>query len=179
MEAKTVFTYEDYLKTPEDERYQLLEGKLIREPAPTTYHQRAAVKLCRYLDEFAEQHAAGVVYFCPVDVVLSEINVLQPDIIFVSRDREFIITKECIRGAPDLVVEVLSPSTSHRDLGIKMELYARFGVREYWIVDPEARTVEVMNLTPDGYRVSGRFDVSSRVVSPLLPGLNIDLGRVF
>lgn len=113
-----------------------------------------------------------------VDVVLSEINVLQPDILFISQDRLSILEEDCIWGAPDLVVEVLSPSTSHLDRGVKKELYARFGVREYWIVDPGARSAEVLSLTP-GYQTTGTFVSPSRLLSPLLPGLSIDLELIF
>lgn len=179
METKTTFTYEDYRRTPEDERYQLLEGQLVREPAPKPYHQHVSVKLLYHLCQYVEEHGTGVVYNCPVDVVLSDINVLQPDILFISRDRLSILEEDCIRGAPDLVVEVLSPSTSHLDRGVKKELYARFGVREYWIVDPGARSAEVLSLTPDGYQTTGTFVSPSRLVSPLLPGLSIDLELIF
>ena len=179
MGTQIQFTYEDYRKLPDDERYQLIEGELVREPAPKTYHQRISGKLFYYLYQYVQEHEVGVVYDCPVDVLLSQINVLQPDILFISRTRESIVEEDYVRGAPDLVVEVLSPSTSHRDRGVKMDLYARFGVREYWIVDPEARSMEVLSLTADGYQTFGRFECPSQLVSPLLPGLKIDLGTVF
>jgi len=148
---KIRFTYEDYKSLPESEtkRCELLGGELIMVPPPSVYHQRIAKKLGFLLQGFVEERGLGEVFFAPLDVVLGKgekREVVQPDIFFVSRERREIIAEEEVRGAPDLVIEITSPATEERDRHYKKTLYARHGVREYWIVDPEARTVEVFAL---------------------------------
>jgi Uma2 family endonuclease len=118
-------------------------------------------------------------FFAPCDVVLSEINVLQPDLIFVSQERSAILTEANIQGSPDLVVEILSPSSKQRDLGIKRNLFAKYGVREYWIVDPEAKTVDVLSWTETGYRVEAVFPQTGVLSSGLFPDLKLDLSEIF
>ena len=137
---KIKLTYEDYAKTPDDERYELIDGELLMVPSPNRPHQWTVIHLGTRLIAFVEENDLGEVYFAPFDVVLSDTNVVQPDLVFVSRERLGIITHANIQGAPDLVVEVRSPSTAYRDLTIKRRLYAEHGVKEYWMVDPEART---------------------------------------
>ena len=137
----TKLTYEDYRKTPDDERWELLNGELIMPPSPTIAHQRVSRRLERRLDTFVEERGLGEVFYAPCDVVLSDVNVVQPDLLFVSTEQAHIITRENIRGAPDLVVEILSPSTASRDWRDKLDLYAEHGVKEYWVVDPDAQRV--------------------------------------
>ena len=136
-------TYKDYCATPDDERYELLDGKLMMVPAPNTKHQRLVVRLIRELKEFAEEQDLGTVYVAPCDVFLTDTNVVQPDVLFISRSREHRVTAKDVRGAPDLVIEILSPSTAENDEGPKRELFGRHGVLEYWIVDPIAETIAV------------------------------------
>ena len=175
------FSYRDYRSLPESDtkRYELIEGELIVVPSPTTYHQRIAGNLEYALREFIQTSNLGYIYDAPCDVVLSEENVLQPDILFITRERSEIITEENIQGPPDLVIEILSPSTAERDRTHKRTLYARHGVREYWIVDPDERTVKIMTLKEKGLEVVGLYQGEARVESPLLPGLVIDLNRIF
>lgn len=173
------FTYQDYLKTPDDIRYQLIEGELIREPAPTVPHQSIAMNLSGILWNFAKSHGLGRVLAAPTDVYLSETNVLQPDVLFVSSERTGIVTERCIHGAPDLVVEIASPSTARRDRGVQRELYARHGVAEYWLVDPVAETVEVLLLTDRHFAIAGRYSRSDTLTTPTLPGLAVHLDEVF
>ena len=132
----TGLTYEDYLKTSDDERWELLDGELVMAPAPNMPHQGAQARLGSRLLVFAEERNLGRVYFSPTDVVLSDTNVVQPDLLFVSRQREQILTHANIQGAPDLAVEIRSPSTDERDRIVKRRLYAEHGVKEYWLVDP-------------------------------------------
>ncbi|MDE0213549.1 MAG: Uma2 family endonuclease, partial [Deltaproteobacteria bacterium] len=112
-------------------------------------------------------------------VYLSETNVVQPDVLFVSSERTGIVTERCIHGAPDLVVEIASPSTVHRDRGIKRELYARHGVAEYWLVDPVTETVEVLRLTDRRFVIAGRYNRSDTLTTSALPGLAVHLNEVF
>ncbi len=142
------FTYEDYKSIPETagRRYELLHGDMLRVPASTTSHQRALRNLGQLLVEHVRGHKAGEVLFSPIDVVLGEgieREIVQPDIVFIGRDRQQLVFDEEIRGAPDLVVEILSPATRERDKGYKKMLYSRYSVREVWIIDPQAKTSEV------------------------------------
>lgn len=177
------FTYDDYRSLPESEtkRYELLEGELVMVPSPTTYHQLILHRLQLALGNFVYRNRLGEVLGPPCDVVLSEGTVLQPDLLFVSNDRASIITTQNIRGAPDLVVEVLSPSTAERDRIYKRSLYARYGVRECWIVSPEEKTIEVMELSREG---PSRFEIyreleKQSLQSLVLPGLSIPLADIF
>ena len=177
--SKIKFTYEDYRNTPEDKRYELLDGELVMVPSPKEQHQRLSIKLAMRLQQFVEETGMGYVYTAPFDVVLSDTDVVQPDLLFVSRERRQIITDDNIQGAPDVVVEILSQSTAERDRTYKRSLYARYGVQEYWIADPETRTVEVLRLGERGFESEETYGVGQTLVSPQLEGLNISLDEVF
>jgi Uma2 family endonuclease len=184
-QALIKFTYADYKSLPysERERYELLEGELVPMPAsPGEPHQWVSMGLASFLYRFVREHQLGRVYQAPLDVVLGEMGderVVQPDILFISQARSDIIQGEEIRGAPDLVVEVLSPTTEEKDRTYKRTLYARYGVKEYWLVDPGAQTVEVLTLGERGYHRAGFYQRAERVKSPLLAGLEIPLSEVF
>ncbi len=145
--AAIKFTYQDYLLLPEDKRYELIEGELLTVPSPDVEHQELSRDLEHILWEFVKQNNLGSIFNAPLDVVLSEEDVVQPDILFVSKERAHIIKEKNIQGAPDLVIEILSPATSERERTLKRKLYAKYGVKEYWIVDPEEKSIEVMALT--------------------------------
>ena len=172
-------TYDDYCATADDERYELLNGELTMVPAPNTKHQRVLGRLHIELGRFTRQHGLGEVFVAPCDVVLSDTDVVQPDLLFVSRAREHTITDENVRGAPDLVIEVLSPSTAERDVGCKHELYGRHGVREYWVVDPTAATVAVHRQRDGRLELAGTFGGGDRLATPLIEGLAFELDDIF
>lgn len=175
------FTYEDYCLMPEDRRYELIEGEFFVVPSPSVIHQRISANLGAILRRYALEKECGEVLYAPLDVVLSPQDVVQPDIMFISRERAHIVTDANIRGAPDLVVEILSPSTAERDRTIKKKLYTRYGVRELWLVNPGAQTVEVYTLeegaeaAPHLYARTGK----KPLVSPVLKDLTVNLGEVF
>ena len=175
----TKLTYEDYCKTSDDERWELLDGELVMAPSPTTAHQRVSGKLFRLLADFVEGADLGELLGAPLDVVLSDTNVVQPDLLFVSTGRQHIITDTNIQGAPDLVVEILSPSTTSRDWRIKMDLYAQHGVREYWIVDPEGQRVWVMAGGDGVLDEVGNYARGDTLISPTLTGFSTALDQVF
>ncbi len=177
--ANVRFNYHDYLLLPEDKRYEILDGELYVVPAPNTRHQRLIVRILDALLHYARKTNLGEVFVAPYDVMLSDENVVQPDIMFVSNARLGIIGEANISGAPDLVIEILSPGTRNRDLEIKRKIYAGFGVPEYWIVDPEAETIDVLVLGDQGYSSAAIFGGSDRLSSPLLPELNLPLSDVF
>lgn len=176
-------TYEDYRNAPESERerYELVEGGIVMVPSPNEYHQRIVRNLGLILHQYITQHDLGSLYWAPFDVILSEDTVLQPDILFVGNEQSDIIVEEGIRGAPDLVVEVLSPATAKRDRTYKRALYARYGVKEYWLVDPVTKAIEVLKLGEDGFSQFARYVYAERDIleSPRLVGLSVDLDKVF
>ena len=141
--TKPRLTYEDYLNIPGDDRHELIDGELILVASPNRDHQIADASLGARMYFFVETGDLGWVFHAPFDVLLTDpdggVNVVQPDLIFVSKEREQIITPANIQGAPDLLVEILSPSTRRLDMTTKLDLYARHGVKEYWIADPAAR----------------------------------------
>lgn len=173
------FTVKDYMSTPEDKRYQLLDGEMILAPSPTERHQTIAMHLAFALQQFVREHSLGRVWFAPFDVVLSNYDVAQPDILFVSNERSGIITESNIQGAPDLVVEILSPATSLYDRGYKQVLYSRHGVREYWLVDPESETVEILTQRDEGLVPFSTTHRGETLDSSVLEGLYLELERIF
>jgi Uma2 family endonuclease len=177
--ASLRFTYEDYLLLPEDRRYEIIDGDLFMTPAPGTPHQRLIGRLYSYLDDHVRSRKLGEVLMAPCDVVLSPTDVVQPDLLFVTAGRSAIVGEKFISAAPDLVVEVLSPSTEDRDRTVKTKLYARFGVRELWIADPETKRIEVLTNSGDGFRQEAVFGLGTVLRSTLLPGLEIPIAEVF
>ena len=177
--ARTKFTYEDYMQTPDDIRYELLDGELILSPSARTAHQRASRKILRRLDDFVEENELGEVFVAPYDIVLDNFNVVQPDILFVSNERSHIITDLNIQGAPDLVIEILSPSTAQRDRTQKRDLYERHLVPEYWQADSDAKSVLVLTLEDGAYRVAGIYTEGQTLTSPLLQGFRLNLDDIF
>ena len=174
------FTYKDYQHTPEDQRYELLDGELIMAPAPNLEHQRIDAKLGWRLAQFVEERDLGEVFFAPCDVVLSNTDVVQPDLLFVSNERSHLLLGGAnVLGAPDLAVEILSPSTAGRDRTLKRGLYAKHGVKEYWLVDPDAQTVTVLRLDGGAFAVVGLYGKGQTMTSPSLAGFTADLNEIF
>ena len=177
--TRVKFTYEDYLQLPEDKRYELMEGEFYMVPSPGWSHQTILKRLFRILDDYVTSQRLGEPRFAPLDVVLSEEDVVQPDILFISKERFYIITERNIQGAPDLVIEILSPGTAERDRGLKKKLYAKYGVREYWIVDPEAKSIEVTVLGEKGFETVQVCKMGEVLSSPLLRELSFNLKEMF
>ncbi len=172
-------TYADVQALPDDgKRYELLEGELVVSPAPTPKHQKVTGRTYAFLLR-AEDGGYGEAYVAPVYVVFDDEEVTEPDVIFVRRERLGIVTASEVRGAPDLVVEVLSPSTRRRDLRVKMQIYARFGVPFYWVADPDAETVQPHELTPQGYVAQPLLRAGDTLGCPLFPGITVDVAQLF
>jgi Uma2 family endonuclease len=151
MEAhrtSTRWTYAEFARLPSEggKRHEIIAGELFVTPAPALRHQRVVGRIMILLGGFVDAHGLGTVFPGPVDVLFAEGDYLEPDLVFVARGHEALLSDRGIEGPPDLVVEVLSPSTEARDRGLKLDRYRRFGVGEYWIVDPDGRTVEVWKL---------------------------------
>jgi Uma2 family endonuclease len=177
--VSTPFTYRDYARLPDDRRFEVIEGKLFLTPAPRTSHQRICGELFAALREHVRRHDLGEVLIAPCDLVLSETNVLQPDILFVRRDRLSIIGEKYVSAAPDLLVEVLSPRTRTRDRKLKLRLYARFGVRELWVADGDSRSIEVFESADGRFRLRKRYQAGQALRSKVLPKLRLSVVSIF
>ena len=174
-------TCEDLWAIPDDgKRYELIDGEVYVSPSPTTKHQKVVGNLHFLLRAHIESRGLGEIYLAPLDVVFDEHNVVQPDLLYISKERRSIITPVFIHGAPDLLIEVLSPSKAAYDRETKSRLYAREGVKEVWFPDPRNDTMEVLNLTPEGqYAVTQRLSGDEAVRSSVLPDLELNLKEIF
>ena len=175
-------TYQDLVSLPEDRfRHELIDGQQFMTPSPYTIHQRILVRLLLAFSRFLDGNPLGEALVAPLDVLLSDHDVVEPDLLYTSNERSSIITEKNIQGAPDLVVEVLSRTTGHRDKTVKRELYERFDVLEYWLIDPRTRSAVIYRREGERFEkpeeLSGDGPDSLR--TPLLPGLEIPLTEVF
>ncbi len=172
-------TYEDFCLLPNDgKRYEIIDGALFVTPAPRRPHQKVGGNLYYYLTDFVKSHRLGEVYFAPFDVVFSQYDVVQPDILYVSNSRASLLTDKNVQGAPDLVVEILSESTAAIDRTTKLKLYARFGVEEYWTFDPEGPSAEVYRRQAGGLELVSRLQANDSLTSPLFPGFSLPLRKL-
>ncbi len=178
---RVVLTYRDYCALPNDgRRYEILEGDLHVSPAPSPFHQTVLVRLIALLHAHVEGRRLGRVLASPIDVLFADTTIVQPDVIFVAQDQWGIIEKKYIRGAPRLVVEVLSPWNAHYDAQAKRQLYAKFGVLHYWMVDIETPGVLELSDPRDGaYPAERRVQPPDAFEPKVFPGLRIDLGGLF
>ena len=167
MPARALLTYSDYAALPDDgRRYELHWGELSAISTSGTRHQGTLVALVSLLHGHVRSRGLGKVFVAPTDCILSNVTVVQPDVLYIANDRLPIISERGIEGAPTLVVEILSSSTAHLDRGRKMKLYAEHGVPHYWIVDPESRSVEAYTLTGTAYALAGRVIGEPVALSP-------------
>lgn len=148
------WTYAEFARLPSEgsTRHEVIAGELVVTPGPSTRHQRVVARLIHRLVGFTEANHLGEVFPGPVDVLFAEGDYVEPDIAFVGNDRSDRVTERGIEGAPDLIVEVVSPATAARDRGFKLDRYRHFGVPEYWVVDPDAETIEVWDLEGNAAR---------------------------
>ncbi len=180
MPARTALTYADYATLPADgRRYELHDGELSVTPAPGTRHQRALIRLGAALHDHVVAHGLGEVLVAPTDCILSDRTVVQPDIIFIARDRASLVTDRAVEGPPTLVVEVLAPSTTAIDLGAKRDLYARHLVPFYWIVDTDARTIAALRLVDGTFQPVGQLALTIPAALPPLERLTLDPSAIW
>jgi Uma2 family endonuclease len=171
---RVVLTYKEYEALPVDgRRYEIHEGELSMTAAPSPRHQMISRNLFRVLDAHVKTRGLGEVLFAPLDVILSDTSIVQPDIVYLDPTRLAAISHRGVEGAPTLVVEVLSPATTLIDRSTKHQLYARHGVPYFWLVDPEGRTVEAFVLAPQGYSLAVRAFGSEPVSPPPFPDLTL------
>jgi Uma2 family endonuclease len=172
------WTYEEYYRLDDDQRYEIIGGNLLMAPAPDTWHQDWSRELSMLVVTHAKRHKLGKVFFAPVDVVLDTENTVQPDIVFIATANAGIIQRRAIFGTPDLLVELVSPSSVRRDRYDKKELYARFGVKEYWIGDPANKALEILTLKEDRYELHCCVEEKGKLTSLVLAGLEFDLSEI-
>ncbi len=180
--SRVKLTYDDLVLFPDDgQRHELIDGEHYVTPSPNIRHQRISKLLVRLIDSCLVAHPIGELYYAPLDVRLSDVDVVEPDLLYVSKERQAILEVKYIAGAPDLVIEIGSPSTRQRDETIKRQLYERTNVTEYWIVDPEIDVIRVHRRS--GGSFSRPIELSREngnvLTTPLLPGLDLPLTRVF
>lgn len=175
-------TYEDYLTIPDDgKRHEIIDGIEFMSPSPSTPHQRTAQRLHLALPPHVDDQSLGEVFIAPYDVLLSESNIVQPDLLFVSRDCSSIVKDHGIEGVPDLVAEVISEGNRRYDEVRKRNLYARHGVTEYWVLDPALETVKVYRSPEGGYERVAELTAENtdELTSPLLPEWRLPLTDLF
>jgi len=176
-------TYDDFVQFPDDgQRHELIDGEHYVTPSPNTKHQTVSINLTVLIGSWLERHPLGRLFHAPFDVVFSNFDVVEPDLLYLSNARATeALTAQHVRGVPELVIEIGSPGTRKRDETIKRRLYERAGVAEYWVVDPELDAIRVYRR--DGDRFARVTELSANagdsLTMPLLPGLVIQLSRVF
>ena len=179
LEQVGPYRLRDYLRLPEWERWELLEGELVMNPPPTLMHQKVGMRLAYCLVEQVEDAGHGWVFSAPTGVFLSDVSAPEPDVVMVRKEKRALMTKRAIEGAPDVVVEVLSPSTKKRDLQLKRRLYAKYGIGEYWVVHPDEAWVEVLVLQRGRYVRKARLTPPDVLRTDTFPTVAVPLEQVF
>lgn len=178
--ATRPLTAEDYRELPEGPPYaQLVEGDFYMAPSPNLFHQDIVLYLARVIGNYLDDHPRGSVHIAPSDVQLSDLNVFQPDLYFVANARRSILTEQGTEGAPNLIVEVISPRTERLDRDVKKHVYARAGVEELWIVDPLAKEISVYRFEESAKLPVAVLRPGKKLSTPLLPNLHISVTRIF
>jgi len=176
------FTYEDLAGFPDDgKRHEIIDGEHYVTPSPNTKHQAIVSNVLGSLVLHIKSHPVGFAFAAPYDVVFSDLDVVEPDLLYVSRERFELLTKAHVRGAPDLVAEILSPGTRRTDEIIKRKLYERWGVGEYWVIDPELDTIKIYRRANTAFTRAAELtlETGDTLTTPLLPGWSIALSEVF
>ncbi len=177
--AAELLTVEDYRATPEGTRYQLVEGDLFMAPAPNLFHQSIAGNIYALLVVFLARNLVGKVFIAPCDVYLSEHDVVQPDVLFIANANLGVLAEDGVHGAPDLVIEVLSPATAQLDKKQKRRIYSRAGVKELWLVDPLLLQIQRYDFARDTAKPVALIEENESFSTPLLPELTISVAEVF
>ncbi len=179
MPVDTRLSYEDYCLLPNDgKRYEIINGELFATPSPLSLHQIVVANLHLELGQFVKAHNLGRVYVAPLDVVFSRFDVVEPDLLYISKERAAVLTERNVQGAPDLVVEILSETTAEIDRTTKLKLYARYGVQEYWIIDPSGPSAQIYRRQEEGLELVAKLAAADSLTSPLFPGFGLPLRKL-
>ncbi len=173
------YTYNDYLLIEDEKRYEVMKGELIMVPAPFTTHQRVSSKLNLIISKYVKEKKLGEVLYAPTDVIFAEDIVVQPDILFISNNRRDIIKEAAIIGSPDLVIEIVSPSSASYDTIEKREVYEKHGVKEYWLVFPQEKAVEILTIEKGIYKEFCKARKTGIVKSHIIEGLTVEIKEIF
>ena len=180
VRANVPYTYQEYCYLPNDgRRYEIIEGDLCVTPAPSSMHQTVSRRLQYALMTQLEMPGIAYIFDAPFDIILAETSVVEPDLAIIRKSRRDSISKRGFEGSPDVVVEILSPSTRGNDVFLKKAAYARLGIQEYWIVDPDLGHIEVFRLKENGYDPGVLFDRAATLTSPSFPEVGILLVPIF
>ena len=180
VEKKKKYTVADYMLLDEGAPFQLINYDLIMSPSPTPLHQVISVRLTNAIFNFLEsKNDTGFLVSAPMDVKLDDGNILQPDILYISPERKTDLIKDCVEGAPDLVIEILSPSNAYYDLRQKKDIYEKHGVKEYIIIDPVQENADVYMLKEGSYQLPQKVQKSETLHSVLLKGFSVELAKLF
>ena len=179
LHEKKKYTYQDYCQLPDEVRAEILDGELLMSPSPFRKHQSISREIEFRLCQWVKTHPLGEVYNAPFDVVLSQYDIVQPDLLYISYERKSILTEANVQGAPDLVIEILSSGDKKRDTVKKKAIYEKYGVKEYWIVDPDTETISVFILEEKVFQEKGIYKRNQVLESTLLPGFSLVLEDVF
>lgn len=179
--STTKLTYADYVRLPDDGlRHEIIDGEHYVTPSPSVRHQQISGRLFHLIQLHLDTHPIGAIFYAPLDALLSEFDIVVPDLIYISNERSRYLTSKNLQGPPNLVIEILSPSTARRDQRLKHDLYERVGVEEYWLVDPARDVVDVYHRQDDDrFGTAMRYAKTATLTSPLFPDLEIRLDRVF
>jgi Uma2 family endonuclease len=178
--SRIVLTYEDFVALPDDgKRYELHEGELSVTPAPGRRHQQILLKLALIMAPYIESRRLGELYVAPFDCIMTNITVVEPDLVYIDAERQRLLRERGLEGAPTLAVEIISPYTGRIDRRRKMDLYARHDVTWYWIVDPDPRTIEAYHLEAGAYRLEARLDGPAPVELLPFPDLLLDPAAIW
>lgn len=177
IDTSKTWTVEEYLQLEENPNLQLINGDLIMSPSPSLFHQQILKNLFTVIDSLAKK-SGDRAYFAPLDVFLDDNNVPQPDLVYVKQENTNKLSKRGIEGAPDLVVEIISPSSSYIDRYDKKALYQKHQIKEFWIIDPGNLTLEVFQLVNNAFVLAQHLVAQGKIESPLLSALTVDLAEL-
>lgn len=179
--SEKLYTYQDYKNLDVDDNfwYELINGELVQKSSPSPNHQRISRKLLLQMVAFVEENQLGEVFYAPIDVFLDNHNAPQPDLVFVSTGKKALVTDDGIMGPPDLVVEIISPSSVKRDRMDKMRLYGKHRIPEFWLIDPNNTSVEVYVFQEGDYGVFALAAQTGTVQSGVLQGFSVDVQTIF
>ncbi len=182
LQTGTKLTYQEYLNEPETMlRFDIVDGEVIMSAAPNIYHQRTSAKIYLPVHQFVSERGLGEVLYAPLDIIIQRdpLRTRQPDLLFISNQRANIVQDDRIHGAPDLVVEILSPGNTRAEIKGKLSDYAQIGVLECWLVSPQAQTVEVLQLQNGEWQRLRIHGPGETIQSTTLPGLDLPLSQIF